>query len=380
MGSDPIKRKQRRTHKYMDLMNELNEAEFDETLQEDLDYIANSDLPFEKLRDTNIFVTGATGLIGVSLVRALLCANRIHGLNLKVYALIRNKEKAKKIYKELLNRNDLILSLGDVNEKIVMPQTIDYIIHCAGVTASKVMINNPVETILTSVEGTKNILYFAKENKCKSVVYVSSMEMYGSFAEPNDNVTEIELGYIDPLTVRSNYPESKRLCENLCVAFHSEYGVPVKIARLSQTFGAGILPGENRVFAQFARSAMEGKNIVLHTRGLSEGNYCYTRDTIIGVLLILLKEKNAEAYNVANPETHTTIADMAKMVCEKLGDNKIKVVFDIPETNMFGYAVDTKMKLNSDKLKKLGWMPQIGLEEAYRRMMKSMSCNEIIGR
>ena len=67
----------------------------------------------------------------------------------------------------------------------------------------------------------------------------------------------------------------------------------------------------------------------------------------------------------------------AKMVCEKLGDNKIKVVFDIPETNMFGYAADTKMKLNSDKLKNLGWMPQIGLEEAYRRMMKSMACNEI---
>lgn len=91
----------------------------------------------------------------------------------------------------------------------------------------------------------------------------------------------------------------------------------------------------------------------------------------------MLNGKNAEAYNVANPETHTTIADMAKMVCEKLGDNKIKVVFDIPETNMFGYAADTKMKLNSDKLKNLGWMPQIGLEEAYRRMMKSMACNEI---
>ena len=202
------------------------------------------------------------------------------------------------------------------------------------------------------------------------------MEMYGSFAEFNNNVTETELGYIDPLAVRSNYPESKRLCENLCVAFYSEYDVPVKIARLSQTFGAGILPGENRVFAQFARSAIEGKDIVLHTKGLSEGNYCYTRDTVIGLLLILLNGKNAEAYNVTNPETHTTIADMAKMVCEKLGDNKIKVIFNIPETNMFGYAADTKMKLNSDKLKNLGWMPQIGLEEAYRRMMKSMACNE----
>ena len=202
------------------------------------------------------------------------------------------------------------------------------------------------------------------------------MEMYGSFAEFNNNVTETELGYIDPLAVRSNYPESKRLCENLCVAFYSEYDLPVKIARHSQTFGAVILPGENRVFAQFARSAIEGKDIVLHTKGLSEGNYCYTRDTVIGLLLILLNGKNAEAYNVTNPETHTTIADMAKMVCEKLGDNKIKVIFNIPETNMFGYAADTKMKLNSDKLKNLGWMPQIGLEEAYRRMMKSMACNE----
>lgn len=149
---------------------------------------------------------------------------------------------------------------------------------------------------------------------------------YGSFAEANNNVTETELGYINPLAVRSNYPESKRLCENMCVAFWSEYGVPVKIARLSQTFGAGILSGENRVFAQFARSAIEGKDIVLHTRGLSEGNYCYTRDTIMGLFLILIKGENAEAYNVTNPETHTTIVDMARMVCQKFGNGKIKVV------------------------------------------------------
>lgn len=155
-----------------------------------------------------------------------------------------------------------------VTEKISARQKVDYIFHCASVTASKVMINNPVETLLTSIDGTKNVLNFARESSCKSVVYVSSMEMYGSFAEANNNVTETELGYINPLAVRSNYPESKRLCENMCVAFWSEYGVPVKIARLSQTFGAGILSGENRVFAQFARSAIEGKDIVLHTRGL----------------------------------------------------------------------------------------------------------------
>lgn len=357
----------------MDLMNEcIHEAEKDKTLQEDLEYIANSKINFEELRNSTILITGATGLIGVSLVRTLLCVNRIKKLNYHVIALIRNREKAENIYKWLLDRKDLSLVVSDVTEKISVPQKVDYIIHCASVTASKIMVSNPVETLLTSVEGTKNVLNFAKENACRSVVYVSSMEMYGSFSKENDNVTEKELGYIDPIAIRSNYPESKRLCENMCVAFCSEYGVPVKIARLSQTFGAGILSGENRVFAQFARSTIEGKDIILHTKGLSEGNYCYTRDTIMGVILILLKGENAEAYNVANPETHTTIANMAKMVCEKFGDGKIKVIFDIPKKNIFGYASDTKMKLNSDKLQKLGWKPEVGLEEAYRRMIKSM--------
>lgn len=92
----------------------------------------------------------------------------------------------------------------------------------------------------------------------------------------------------------------------------------------------------------------------------------------MGLLLILLKGENAEVYNVANPETHTTIADMARMVCQKFGKGKIKVVFDIPKSNIFGYAADTKMKLNSDKLKNVGWKPEIGLEEAYRRMIMGM--------
>lgn len=245
---------------------------------------------------------------------------------------------------------------------------VDYIFHCASITASKMMIEKPVETLLISVEGTKNILNFAQEKKCASVVYISSMEVYGAFNESKE-VREENLGYIDHLKVRSNYPESKRLCENMCVAYYTEFGVPVKIARLAQTFGAGILPGENRVFAQFARSAMQGKDIVLHTKGQSEGNYCYTRDCITGLLTILLKGTNAEAYNVSNPRTHTTIAEMANLVAEKIADGKIKVVFDIPEDNTFGYAADTKMKLNSDKLQALGWKPEVALEEAYRRMM-----------
>lgn len=341
-------------------------------LQEDLKSISDTDLPFERLKNSTILITGATGLIGVSLARALLYINDEHNTNIKVIALVRNKDKAKNIYGNILKRNDIQLLINDINNKIETEENIDYIFHCASVTTSKTMIEKPVETLMTSVAGTKNVLDIAMTKKAKSVVYVSSMEMYGTFSDSDNEITENELGYINPLLIRSNYPESKRLCENMCMAYLSEYNVHVKIARLAQTFGAGILPGENRVFAQFARSVIEGKDIVLHTQGKSEGNYCYTSDTVIGLLTVLLNGCDGEAYNISNPNTHTTIANMAKMVCKKIAGNKIKVIFDIPKENKFGYAADTKMKLNSDKLKALGWTPKIDLENAYKRLIESI--------
>lgn len=353
----------------------IKECLNDNVLQEDLERIASSGIPVDEMNHSTILISGATGLIGSQLVRALMCCNRVRNTKILILALVRNIEKAKKIYGQLLEREDLILVRGDVTTEIKLDYDIDYMIHCASVTASKTMVRQPVETLVTSIEGTRNMLELAKEKKVKSFVYVSSMEMYGAFEDIGHRVTEQDLGYIDPLKVRSNYPESKRLCENMCIAYLSEYGVPVRIARLAQTFGAGILPEDNRVFAQFARSAMRGEDIVLHTKGLSEGNYCYTRDCIKALILLLVKGADGEAYNISNEETHTTIADMAKMVCEKIAGGRIQVVFDIPESNTFGYAADTKMKLSSDKLRTLGWKPEVGLEEAYRRLIESLRCS-----
>lgn len=338
----------------------------DRYLKEDLDLLRQEFTLKNQLTDSTVFITGGTGLIGSLLIRTLIALNQ----NIKVVALVRNQEKAGNIFGNLLSSIEIVK--GDVNSKIIYQGNIDFIFHCASVTSSKMMVEMPVETIITSVEGTKNVLQLAKEKKVSSMVYVSSMEMYGSFNNIEQTVTESDLGYIDPLNVRSNYPESKRLCENLSIAYYTEFGVPVKIARLAQTFGAGILQGENRVFAQFARSAIKGEDIVLHTQGLSEGNYCYSRDAICGLLTILLKGTNGEAYNVSNPKAHTTIAGMAALVADKIADGKIKVVFDIPESNTYGYAADTKMKLNSDKLQSLGWCPKVGLEEAYQRLIGSM--------
>lgn len=345
----------------------------DSYLIEDLKHIiGDSSISWNDMQDSTFFITGATGLIGSLLCRTLLEANDTRSLSLHVYGFVRSAEKAKMIFGEQLEREDFSLIVGDIAEVVSIDDDIDYIFHCASVTASKTMISQPVETLMTAVDGTRNMLELAKNKKVRAFVYISSMEVYGSFSNLEHNVTEEDLGYIDPLAVRSNYPESKRLCENMCIAYSVEYGVPVRIARLAQTFGAGILPGENRVFAQFAKSVIKGDDIVLHTKGLSEGNYCYTSDTIKGLLIIALVGKDGEAYNVSNPDTHTTIADMAQMVCRDIAGGTIKVVFNIPESNTFGYAADTKMKLDSSKLQALGWKPEISLYEAYVRLVGSI--------
>lgn len=342
-------------------------------LEEDFNNILDSNIDWEQLRNKSILVTGATGLIGSLLVRCLIYCSNKRNLDINLIAQVRNKEKAKAIFKDYEELGNISYIVTDVRKHVQVDSRIDYIFHCASITTGKTMVEQPVETLLTSIEGTKNLLEIAKDKAVSSFVYISSMEMYGTFEdEKNCNVTEVDLGYIDPLKVRSNYPESKRLCENMCIAYMSEYNIPIKIARLAQTFGAGILPGENRVFAQFARSVMDRENIVLHTEGNSEGNYCYTSDCIIALAKLLLDGKVGEAYNVVNPANHTTIREMAKLVCENFSEGNSEVVFDIPEGNVFGYASDAKLKLNADKLMGIGWKPQVDLIGSYDRMIKFM--------
>ena len=374
-------------------------------LKEDFENILNmSCIRWELLANKTILITGASGLIGSNIINAIIYANETKKYNIKIIAVVRNIEKAlKKLFILQLNNekrwivtplaeahndnynksgnsktittNNITLLTSDIEDFKEVDGDIDYIIHAANPTSSKFFVQNPVETINTAIIGTKNLLEIAKNKKVKSFVFLSSMEVYGN-PKKGEIIKENYVSGFDSLKTRNCYPLSKKLCESLCNAYFSEYGIPAKIVRLTQTFGPGVEYDDGRIFAELMRCAVEKRDIVLKSKGETERCYLYTADAVSAILTVLLNGKIGEAYNAANPKTYCSIADMAEMVSSQIANNTIKVTYQLEDTQKLGYANTLYMNLNVDKLTSLGWLHSQGLKSMFGRMIKFCLVNK----
>ncbi len=331
------------------------------------DLASNDAIDWGALDGSSVLVTGATGLIGSLCVRVLLERNRT-GAGITVYALVRNEDKARALFAEY---DDALLQfvVEDVCD-FSLDVACDYIIHAACPTASAFFASHPVETADAIVQGTRSVLAYARDHGCHSMVYISSMEVYGDGnKQPGTSrlLSESLTGQVDISSVRSCYPEGKRMAENYCVAFASEYGVDVKIARLAQTFGPGIPKNDGRLFAQIARAAMRGDDITLKTTGESTRMYAYTADAVAAIMTILIQGAPGVAYNVANPGTYSSVRQMAEMVLARFSHGKSRVVIDVDPTAP--YPPEHHLPLDVSRLSSLGWKPHVGLADMYERLI-----------
>ena len=339
-------------------------------IDKDLAILAD-DIKDKGIVNSKIVITGSTGLLGSVFAKGFLVANQKYGLNNTIFALARNEEKA---YEILGGVDDAHLKIKkyQIKEPINIDEDVDHVYHFAAVTSSKDMVTYPAELIESTMYGIFNILNFAKEHNANNVVFMSTMETFGIAKDQTKRLAEKDLGYLDLTSVRSSYPESKRLAENYCTCYAKEYGLNVKIARLTQTFGAGAKYDDARVFGMIARSVVENKDIILLSKGDLARDYCYTTDALNAVLHIAQFGESGEVYNVANENTQTNVYDMCKMVAREFTNDEIKVRIEIPaDVASRGFSPASITKLDTKKLQTLGWKPKFNLKDMYGRLIES---------
>lgn len=341
--------------------------------QEDVEQLVGL-LSLEELEGKTVLITGATGLIGRMVTDTLLAWNVIKQPKetIRVLAHCRSLEKAKSIFTHTQKPEYII---GDVCN-VQITEKVDYLIHTASITSSQAFVSQPVEVIATAYSGTKNMLETAKNSGVKRFVFLSTMEVYGT-PSTDEKIYESHESTLKMDSPRTGYAESKRLCENLCMCYQSEYHVSVNAIRLTQSFGPGVQYEDNRIFAQLSRCAIEGQDIVLKTKGETKRSYLYVADAVSAIFTILLCSEDGGIYNAANEETYCSIYEMAQLVTS-LAAVPIEVKLDLSgDAAKLGYAPVLCMNLDTSKLRKLGWQPRCDLRRMYERTISYMKAEKM---
>lgn len=329
-----------------------------EIYQSDLKRAIDSVKSFEKIKSRSIMITGASGLIGSFLVDMFVYANEKFDFQIKIYAIGRNMRRLKERFGCRLG---LVCIEQDVNQVIDISYKADYVIHAASNAYPAAFNSDPVGTILSNIMGTKNLLDFCHKCGAERFMFVSSGEVYGIVEREIDTFGEDDYGYVDSLNVRSCYPSSKRAAETLCISYTKQFGVETVIARPCHTFGANVTSQDNRANVQFIKNVLDGKDIVMKSKGEQIRSYCYIADCASAILTVLLDGETAQAYNIVNPTEKITILGFAQIVGEVSGK---KVVFELAnDQEKKNETPIVKQVLDGRKLEQLGWEGKFSIEE-----------------
>lgn len=337
-----------------------------ELYNEDIVYATKLDLPWGKLKDRSVLISGATGLVGSFFVDVIMTKN-MSGLNCMVYALSRNEQKASDRFSKWKSSPYLQFVAYDINKPFVRNDldTIDYVLHMASNTHPMQYSTDPIGTITTNVAGVQNMLDFAVAHNATRFAFTSSNEIYGENRGDVELFDEDYCGYINCNTMRAGYPESKRCGEALCQAYKAQKGLDVVIPRPTRSYGPTMLMSDTKAISQFIRKGIAAEDIVLKSAGTQYYSYTYVADAVSGLLYVLLNGENGEAYNIADERSDIMLKDLAAIIAEIAGK---KVVFEIPDAvEAAGYSTATKARLDGSKLMKLGWSAKYDIKSGMER-------------
>lgn len=338
----------------------------------DISHVADLPIPWEKLQNKSILISGATGLIGSFLVDVLMERNRKADMNCRIYVIGRSEKKAKDRFKYYWQDGLFGFIEHDINRPLERGDIgkIDFIVHLASNTHPMMYSVDPIGTISANIIGLQNILEFASEHNASRVAFASSNEIYGENRGDVELFHEQYCGYIDSNTMRAGYPESKRCGEALCQAYIHQRNMDIVIPRFTRSYGPTMLSDDTKAISQFICKAVAGEDIVLKSQGFQYYSYTYVADAVSGFLTILLCGERGEAYNIADASSDIRLKDLAQLISETVGK---KVIFEIPdEVEAAGYSKATKARLDGKKLKGLGWKAEYDIKTGIQRTIRIM--------
>lgn len=348
-------------------------SETNPIVREDLNFIALANLPWSDLHNKTVLVTGGGGFLASYIIKALLKVCQFHKLNIKIICVVRSVQSINYRLSECLGSPNFSIFLQDISQPFNndFPRA-DYIIHSASQASPKYYGIDPVGTLLPNSVGTSYLLEHAAKHKTEKFLFFSSAEVYGVPNNGNQPIGELDYGYIDPMSVRSCYAESKRVGETMCMAWTHQFGLHTNVVRPFHTYGPGMALDDGRVFADFVADVVQKRDIVLKSDGLAKRSFCYIADATVGFFTILLLGEKSQAYNLANSDAEISMKDLASLVAGLFPERNVQVRFDVPlATNSYLSSPVLRSTPSVEKIKLLGWTPRTNLQDGFRRTIQS---------
>jgi len=305
-------------------------------------------------------VTGGAGFIGSHLAELLLDAGW------EVFVLDDLSTGSLRNVAHLRERRDFHLVVDSVLKSSVVNELVhrcDVVFHLAAAVGVRLIVEQPVHTLVTNIQGTENVLEHCNRFE-KRVLVASTSEIYGDRREP-EALSEESLRIYGPTTARRwAYAESKALDEFLALAYHQERGLDCVIARLFNTVGPRQSGQYGMVIPRFVAWALAGRQIEIHGDGSQTRCFCHVQDTIRALASLMdATGVDGEIFNVGSTE-RVTIGELAERVVAATGS--ASEIVHIPYSEVYGQGIEDMLH-RQPAIEKItaavGWEPTRSLDE-----------------
>jgi len=304
-------------------------------------------------------ITGGAGFIGSHLAERLLADGW------EVFALDDLSTGSERNVAHLRERRDFHLVVDSVLKSSVVNELVhrcDVVFHLAAAVGVRLIVEEPVRTLVTNIQGTETVLDYCNEFG-KRVLVASTSEVYGDRREPEPLVEDGKRMYGPTTSRRWAYAESKALDEFLALAYHQERGLNCVIVRLFNTVGPRQSGQYGMVVPRFVSAALAGRPLEIHGDGTQTRCFCHVQDTIRALTSLMdADDVSGEIFNVGSTE-RVTINELARRVLEQTGSHS-KIV-GVPYDEVYGQGIEDMLhrQPSIDKVTSaVGGEPTFGLD------------------